>query len=85
VPEAVIKPGQPRTQQTGAARYSARQPVEENLAMKNIFLAALAALSLSAAIVPAANAAVLKNGNHSGPYDNTGNGPGQTGLEGGGN
>ena len=47
--------------------------------MKNLFLAAVAALSLAAAVAPAANAAL-----HSGPYDNTGHGPQQTGLEGGG-
>jgi hypothetical protein len=52
--------------------------------MKQLFLAAFAALSLSAAIVPAANAAIPHNTYHSGPYDNTGNGPGETGLEGGG-
>ena len=27
---------------------------------------------------------LLKYGYHSGPYDNTGNGPGETGMEGGG-
>ena len=27
---------------------------------------------------------ILKYSNHLGPYDNTGNGPGETGLEGGG-
>jgi hypothetical protein len=55
--------------------------------MKQLFLAAFAALSLTAAIVPAANAATWgmpHNTYHSGPYDNTGNGPGETGLEGGG-
>jgi hypothetical protein len=55
--------------------------------MRNLFLAALAAVSLTAAIAPATNAATWgspRSTYHSGPYDNTGNGPGQTGLEGGG-
>ena len=52
--------------------------------MKHLLLAAVAALSLTAAIAPAANAALPAHGSHAGPYDNTGNGPGQTGLEGGG-
>ena len=30
------------------------------------------------------NGSLLKSGNHLGPYDNTGNTPGWTGLEGGG-
>ena len=38
--------------------------------MKNLILAAFAALSLSAAIVPLANAATAS---HQGPYDNTAN------------
>ncbi len=55
--------------------------------MKTLILAAFAALSLTAAVAPAANA--LTTGfphttYHSGPYDNTGHGPGETGLEGGG-
>jgi hypothetical protein len=50
--------------------------------MRNLILAAFAALSLGVAVAPAANALVYSN--HSGPYDNTGHGPGQTGLEGGG-
>jgi hypothetical protein len=54
----------------------------ETFTMKNFFLAAIAALSFAAAIVPAANAA--RSPYHSGPYDNTGNGPSQTGLNGGG-
>jgi hypothetical protein len=44
--------------------------------MKKMFLAALAVLSLSAAVVPLANAASLGQGwtaQHSGPYDNTAN------------
>jgi hypothetical protein len=45
--------------------------------MKKMFLAALTILSLSAG---AASAYVT----HSGPYDNTGRGPQETGLEGGG-
>lgn len=54
--------------------------------MKNVFLAAIAALGLAAAVAPAAEAArnTANTSQHSGPYDNTGNGPGQTGLEGGG-
>jgi hypothetical protein len=52
--------------------------------MKNLILAAFAALSLTAAIVPVANAAATNGTYHSGPYDNTGNGPGETGMEGGG-
>jgi hypothetical protein len=55
--------------------------------MRNLFLAAFAALSLTAAVVPAASAAtwgVPHSTYHSGPYDNTGRSPGQTGLEGGG-
>jgi hypothetical protein len=38
--------------------------------MKKMFLAALAVLSLSAAVAPLANAQSLS---HSGPYDNTAN------------
>ena len=56
--------------------------------MKKLILAAFAALSLTAGIVPMAHAAssgFVHNSYHSGPYDNTGNGPGETGLEGGGN
>jgi len=55
--------------------------------MKNMILAAFAALSLTAAIAPMANAATFGSPHttsHQGPYDNTGNGPGETGLEGGG-
>ena len=53
--------------------------------MKILIRAAFAALSL-ATISPVANAATLgaQAGYHSGPYDNTGHGPGETGLEGGG-
>jgi len=50
--------------------------------MKSLILAAFAALSLTAAIAPAANAALSSY--HSGPYNNTGNGPNESGLEGGG-
>lgn len=45
------------------------------------------AVSLTAALVPVANAAVSGRPaptHRSGPYDNTGNGPQQSGLEGGG-
>jgi hypothetical protein len=55
--------------------------------MKNLLLAAFAALSLTAAIAPAANAFTRgfpHNTYHSGSYDDTGKGPGETGLEGGG-
>lgn len=55
--------------------------------MKSFFLAAIAALSLTAAIAPAAHAftrGAPHTTYHTGPYDNTGNGPGETGLEGGG-
>jgi invasion protein IalB len=58
--------------------------------MKTLVLAAFAALSLTAAIAPvAANAAEFgvpqsSLSQHHGPYDNTGHGPGETGLEGGG-
>jgi hypothetical protein len=44
--------------------------------MKNLFLAAVAALSLAAAIAPAANAFTRgfpQSTHHSGPYDDTGN------------
>jgi hypothetical protein len=54
--------------------------------MKILIRAAFAALSL-ATIAPVANAATWgapQAGFHSGPYDNTGRGPQQTGLEGGG-
>jgi hypothetical protein len=70
-----------------ATRYSARQPVEEIERMKNLILAAFAALSLTAAIGPAAHAfttGMPHSTYHSGPYDNTGKGPGETGMEGGG-
>jgi hypothetical protein len=51
--------------------------------MKNLFFAALAVLSLAVAIQsPAANA--LTYSHHSGPYDNTGNGPGYSWGGGGG-
>ena len=55
--------------------------------MKNLILAAFAALSLSAAVAPMAHAYIagpVHNAYQSGPYDNTGNGPGETGQEGGG-
>ena len=45
--------------------------------MKKLFLAALTVLSLSAGVANAVTA-------HTGPYDNTGRGPQETGLEGGG-
>jgi hypothetical protein len=49
--------------------------------------AALAALSLTAAAVPVANAAISgrpATTHRAGPYDNTGNGPQESGMEGGG-
>jgi hypothetical protein len=57
--------------------------------MKQLLLAAVAALGLAAAVAPVANAAEFglpqsSLGLHHGPYDDTGVGPGQTGLEGGG-
>jgi hypothetical protein len=50
--------------------------------MKKFILRTVAALCLMAGIAPMAHA--YTNVYHSGPYDNTGNGPGETGLEGGG-
>jgi hypothetical protein len=55
--------------------------------MKNLFLAAFAVLSLGVAMAPAAHAFTSgfpHTTYHSGPYDDTGKGPGETGLEGGG-
>ena len=55
--------------------------------MKNLFLAAFAVLGLAIAMAPAANAYTAgfpHSPGHSGPYDNTGNSPGDSGLEGGG-
>ncbi|HYZ22731.1 MAG TPA: hypothetical protein VE690_11300 [Rhodopila sp.] len=56
--------------------------------MKYLIRVAFAALSLGT-IAPVANAATFglpqsSLFQHQGPYDNTGNGPQQTGLEGGG-
>jgi hypothetical protein len=63
-------------------------PIERwRIPMKNLILAAFAALSLSAAVAPMAYAYTggsVHNAYHSGPFDNTGNGPGETGQEGGG-
>jgi hypothetical protein len=73
--------------QPETTRYSARQPGEERSEMRNLFLAAFAVLSLGVAMAPAANAfsrGFPQSTYHSGPYDDTGHGPGQTGLEGGG-
>jgi hypothetical protein len=53
----------------------------QSISLRSMFLAAFAALSLTAAIAPAANAARVM---HQGSYDNTGNGPDSTGLNGGG-
>jgi hypothetical protein len=55
--------------------------------MKNLFLAAFAALCLAVAVAPAANAFTRgfpTSTQHSGSYDNTGRGPNETGLNGGG-
>ncbi len=49
--------------------------------------AAFAALCLTAALAPVANAAISgrpATTHRAGPYDNTGNGPQQSGMEGGG-
>ena len=54
--------------------------------MKYMIRVAFAVLSL-ASIAPVANAATFGSPNstqHQGPYDNTGRGPQETGLEGGG-
>lgn len=54
--------------------------------MRYLIRAAFAALSL-ATITPVANAATfssMQNTVHQGSYDNTGHGPQETGLEGGG-
>jgi hypothetical protein len=54
--------------------------------MKYLIRVAFAALSL-ATIAPVANAATFgtpQRTHHQGPYDNTGHGPQETGLEGGG-
>jgi hypothetical protein len=50
--------------------------------MKTLMLAACVALSLSAAV--ACTAGRPQTTYRSGPYDNTGQGPGETGMEGGG-
>ena len=55
--------------------------------MRNLILAAFAALSLTAAVAPAAHAFIRgepQSTHRAGPYDNTGRGPGETGMEGGG-
>ena len=52
--------------------------------MKKFVLAAFAVLSLGVAVVPAASAATLRDTTHQGAYDNTGRGPQETGVEGGG-
>jgi hypothetical protein len=55
--------------------------------MKNLVLAAFAALSLTAAIAPSAHAFTRgfpRSTQHSGPYDDTGQGPSETGMQGGG-
>jgi hypothetical protein len=55
--------------------------------MKKLILVAFAAMGLTAGVAPMAHAFVRgfpKSTYHSGPYDNTGNGPGETGMEGGG-
>jgi hypothetical protein len=62
------------------ARDSASHPAQETIKMKKLILAAFAALTLTAGVAPMAHAYT----HHTGPYDNTGNSPGETGLEGGG-
>ena len=52
--------------------------------MKKIVLVAFAALSLGTALAPATFAAPARNNTHQGPYDDTGRGPQETGVEGGG-
>lgn len=55
--------------------------------MKQLVLAAFAALGLVVGVAPLAHAyttGFVHNTYHSGPYDDTGHGPGETGLEGGG-
>lgn len=55
--------------------------------LKNLILAAFAALGLTAGVAQMAHAAIsgMPTGTyHQGPYDNTGNGPDSSGLEGGG-
>jgi hypothetical protein len=55
--------------------------------MNGLTRAAFTALCLTAALVPAASAAASgrpATTHRTGPYDNTGNGPQQSGLEGGG-
>jgi Spy/CpxP family protein refolding chaperone len=53
---------------------------------KTLIRAGLAALSIATigSVADAANARGLRYGQHQGPYDNTGHGPQQSGLEGGG-
>jgi hypothetical protein len=55
--------------------------------MKNLFLAAFAAIGLAAAIAPAAHAYTRgfpHTNYHSGSYDDTGHSPSEAGLNGGG-
>jgi hypothetical protein len=52
------------------------------ITMKKLILAAFAALSLTAGVAPMAHALVYSH--QTGPYNNTGNGPSESGLEGGG-
>jgi len=55
--------------------------------MKTMILAAFAALGLmavAAQAAPSANTGAANASHHQGPYDNTGNSPGESGLEGGG-
>ncbi len=55
--------------------------------MKKLILTAFAAIGLIAGVAPMAHAFTAgfpHSTYHSGPYDNTGRGPGETGLEGGG-
>jgi hypothetical protein len=62
-------------------------PIEYFVQRKTMVRAALLALTLAAGFAPAAFAGafdIRPDTRHQGPYDNTGNGPQQTGLEGGG-
>ena len=55
--------------------------------MRHLILAAFAALSLTAGVTEAAHAFTRGTPHtqyHSGPYDDTGHGPGESGMEGGG-
>jgi hypothetical protein len=72
---------------TGRDAHFGADPVKEMNVMKQLVLAAFAALGLVVGVAPLAHAyttGFVHNTYHSGPYDDTGHGPGETGLEGGG-